>query len=114
MDQKVFPRTDTSACDAVKSRIASYCNANDTFCDSGSSLEVHLSYVQDNGTSAVDFIVKQVKSGSSSSSSASSNTSMSGGGTTTMTNVAASVTLQKALTSGFGLISLGLGFLFIL
>lgn len=58
----------------------SYCNANDTFCDSGSSIQVHISYVQDNGTNAADFVVKQVKGGLASSGSAGSgpSTNMAG------------------------------------
>lgn len=61
--RQVFPRRSTSKCAALAGRIVSYCNANDTFCDSGSSIQVHISYVQNNGTSAVNFIVKQAQSG---------------------------------------------------
>lgn len=97
----------------MKSRIASYCNANDTFCDSGSSLPVHLSYVQNNGTSAVNFIVQKVKSGSSSSTS--SNSSSSRGGGTVTTNAATSDLHWggRVFTVGLGVVSLGLGFLFV-
>lgn len=61
--RQVFPRRSTSKCAALAGRIVSYCNANDTFCDSGSSIQVHISYVENNGTSAVNFIVKQAQSG---------------------------------------------------
>ncbi|KAF3764319.1 family 5 carbohydrate esterase, partial [Cryphonectria parasitica EP155] len=59
----IFPREVPAGCDPVADRMVSYCNANDTYCDSGSSLDVHLSYVQDNGTSAVNFIVDQINAG---------------------------------------------------
>lgn len=42
--------------------MVSYCNSNDTFCDSGDSIAVHLSYVQNNGTAAMNFIMSQAKS----------------------------------------------------
>lgn len=49
--------------------MVSFCNSGDTFCDSGQNLTVHLSYVQDNGTSAVNFITEKVKAGAGSSNS---------------------------------------------
>lgn len=81
---QVFPRVDNAGCAAVASKMVSFCNANDTFCDSGQNLTVHLSYVQDNGTSAVNFITQKVKGGSGSSNSSGST---SGSGTVT-TNAA--------------------------
>ncbi|POS68808.1 cutinase [Diaporthe helianthi] len=65
----VFPRIDSSGCAPVASRMVSFCNSGDTFCDSGTNLTVHLSYVQDNGTSAINFITQKVKEGSGSSNS---------------------------------------------
>jgi acetylxylan esterase len=56
----VFPRNNTAACASTASITQSYCNANDTFCDSGSSLQVHLSYVQVFGTQAAQFITSKV------------------------------------------------------
>lgn len=63
--------------------MVSFCNSGDTFCDSGQNLTVHLSYVQDNGTSAVNFITQKVKGGAGSSSSSNSSASTSGSGTVT-------------------------------
>ncbi|KAI1849536.1 hypothetical protein JX265_013651 [Neoarthrinium moseri] len=54
-----FPRQDIASCGATD-RIASFCNAGDTFCDSGLSLQVHLSYVQTNGADATKFIISKV------------------------------------------------------
>ncbi|KAH6656132.1 cutinase [Truncatella angustata] len=56
-----FPRQDVAACGAVTSRIASFCNTDDTFCDSGNNLQVHLSYIQTNGPDASKFIISKVK-----------------------------------------------------
>ncbi|KAG8159911.1 hypothetical protein KVR01_010548 [Diaporthe batatas] len=67
-----FPRVDSSGCAPVASKMVSFCNADDTFCDSGNNITVHLSYVQDNGTSAVNFITEKVKGGSGSSNSSGS------------------------------------------
>lgn len=94
----MFPRTDSSGCAAVANKMVSFCNANDTFCDSGQNLTVHLSYVQDNGTSAVNFITEKVKAGSGSSNSSGSTT---GSGTVT-TNAASRMV---AAPRGFALLS---------
>lgn len=66
--------------------MVSFCNSGDTFCDSGQNLTVHLSYVQDNGTSAVNFITEKVKGGAGGSSNSSTG-STTGSGTVT-TNAA--------------------------
>jgi acetylxylan esterase len=56
----IFPRNNTTACSQYASITQSYCNANDTFCDSGSSIAVHISYVQVFGTQAAKFIEEKV------------------------------------------------------
>jgi acetylxylan esterase len=56
----VFPRNNTAACAPSAKITQSYCNANDEFCDSGASLEVHVSYVQVFGTAAAQFIQGRV------------------------------------------------------
>lgn len=103
-DVQVFPRVDNAGCAAVTNKMVSFCNANDTFCDSGQNLTVHLSYVQDNGTSAVNFITEKVKAGSgSSNSSGSTSGSGSGSGSGTVTTNAASRVL--AAPRGFALLA---------
>lgn len=91
----------------MTSRMVSYCNANDTFCDSGSSIEVHLSYVQDNGTSALNFVVSKVKGGASSGTGSSS----SGSGITS--GAAARDLAQRGEALGWvlGAISMGLAYM---
>lgn len=81
--------------------MVSFCNANDTFCDSGQNLTVHLSYVQDNGTSAVNFITEKVKAGSGSGGSSNSSGSTTGSGTVT-TNAASRM---LAAPRGFALLA---------
>ncbi|KAE9379787.1 carbohydrate esterase family 5 protein [Stipitochalara longipes BDJ] len=56
----IFPRNNTAACASTASITQSYCNSNDTFCDSGSSIPVHLSYVQVYGAQAAKFIEEKV------------------------------------------------------
>ena len=58
----IFPRNNTAACASMASITQSYCNSNDTFCDSGSSIPVHLSYVQVYGSQAAKFIEEKVAS----------------------------------------------------
>ncbi|KAK1621815.1 cutinase [Colletotrichum phormii] len=59
----IFPRTKTAGCDAVSSKMASFCNSGDPFCDSGADIQVHLSYVQSNGDAATKFIMSNVGGG---------------------------------------------------
>ncbi|OHX00006.1 carbohydrate esterase family 5 protein [Colletotrichum incanum] len=39
----VFPRQNTGGCDAVASKMVSFCNTGDPYCDRGRNLQVHLS-----------------------------------------------------------------------
>lgn len=78
--------------------MVSFCNSGDKFCDSGNNLTVHLSYVQDNGTSAVDFITQKVKGGAGISNSSAST---SGSGTVT-TNAASRAVAAPA---GFAMLA---------
>lgn len=57
----LFPRVNTAACGSSVAVMKSFCNDNDEFCDSGTSLQVHLSYVQAFGTEAAQFITSQVQ-----------------------------------------------------
>lgn len=84
--------------------MVSYCNSNDTFCDSGDSIAVHLSYVQDNGTAAMNFVVSQAKSDAGGASGG------NGNGNPTVTTSGAGVI--RALGNGMiALVALGLGLL---
>jgi acetylxylan esterase len=53
----IFHRNNTAACPS--SIMKSYCDFNDTFCDSGSSLPVHLGYVQEYGNVSAMWIVEK-------------------------------------------------------
>lgn len=81
--------------------MVSFCNSNDTFCDSGSSIQVHLSYVQDNGTAALDFVVGKAKAGAAPAVAA---RSMS------MSASAAGRVGAEAFSMVLGLLGVGLGF----
>lgn len=56
----VFPRQNAAACNSSAAITQSYCNADDKFCDSGNSIQVHISYVQVFGTQAAQFIAGKV------------------------------------------------------
>jgi acetylxylan esterase len=60
----VFPRVNTAACGPSAAITKSFCNDNDKFCDSGTSLKVHISYVLAFGTQAAQFITGQVQGNS--------------------------------------------------
>ncbi|KAH8897976.1 cutinase [Thozetella sp. PMI_491] len=61
----IFPRRNVAACNGLAARMVSFCNDQDTFCDSGpqnqTGIDVHISYVQTNGDAAVKFIVSKAK-----------------------------------------------------
>ncbi|PBP28530.1 acetylxylan esterase [Diplocarpon rosae] len=55
-----LPRLNTAACAGMAPITKSFCNDDDRFCDSGTSIPVHLAYVQGFGTQARDFVVARV------------------------------------------------------
>jgi hypothetical protein len=57
-----FPRSSTqlSVLAGFASRIAAWCDSNDTFCDSGNSLNVHLTYLNRYQTAAQNFVLGKV------------------------------------------------------
>ncbi|KAI6374790.1 hypothetical protein MCOR25_003054 [Pyricularia grisea] len=57
----VFPRKNVAGCGDMASRMVSYCDEDDLFCDSGKSLDVHVLYVQRYGDAAVKFILDKAK-----------------------------------------------------
>jgi acetylxylan esterase len=56
----IFPRNNTAACSSSAAITKSFCNADDKFCASGNSIQVHISYVQVFGKDAAQFIVGKV------------------------------------------------------
>jgi acetylxylan esterase len=56
----LFPRQNIAACGSSTKFTQSYCNSNDEFCDSGTSLEVHISYVTNFGAVAAQYIQQRV------------------------------------------------------
>ncbi|KAF7863205.1 hypothetical protein EAF04_007288 [Stromatinia cepivora] len=69
----LFPRKNIASCPADKT--VSYCDSRDTFCDSGMSVQVHLSYVKTYGTAAAKFITDKVSGQSTTSTSTGTSTS---------------------------------------
>ncbi|PQE31327.1 hypothetical protein CJF32_00001907 [Rutstroemia sp. NJR-2017a WRK4] len=61
----LFPRQNLAACPAAQT--VSFCDDNDEFCDSGNSLQVHLSYVTKYGTQAAKFVTDKVSGNASNS-----------------------------------------------
>lgn len=82
----IFKRNNTAACPS--SIMKSYCNFNDTFCDSGSSLVVHLSYVKVYGDVAAQWIVGKfvAENGTNATSGGGTHTSTSSGAGSTSTS----------------------------
>jgi len=75
----IFKRNNTAACPS--SIMKSYCNFNDTFCDGGSSLVVHLSYVNVYGDVAAQWIIGKFGANGASTTSGSGTTSSTSAGT---------------------------------
>jgi hypothetical protein len=57
-----FPRSSTqlNVLKGYASRIQAYCDSNDEFCDSGNSLQVHLTYLNRYQTQAQNFVLGKV------------------------------------------------------
>ncbi|CAN8103920.1 unnamed protein product [Discula destructiva] len=52
-----FPRQDNAACDPVADQLVSYCDYDDYYCDAGTSVQVHASYVERYHTESIDYIL---------------------------------------------------------
>ncbi|KAF7884104.1 uncharacterized protein EAF01_011527 [Botrytis porri] len=87
----LFARQNIAACPAEKT--VSYCDDQDEFCDSGTSLQVHLSYVTTYGTAAAKFITDKMAGESTSTSTSSTNE-------TTTANAESTESLTRAAATG--------------
>lgn len=69
----VFYRADASACNALGSRIRTYCDAGDPFCDLGPHFNAtaHTKYIENYGEEVAQFVVGQYKNGATVSGTAS-------------------------------------------
>lgn len=87
---QIFARNNVTACEPFASKMRSWCDANDLYCDSGNSSRVHGSYFNNTAylADATSFVISQfnqVDSGvkndnsTSNSTSNSTDTSTSGG-----------------------------------
>ncbi|KUJ06810.1 cutinase-domain-containing protein [Mollisia scopiformis] len=99
----IFPRNNTAtACASMEPLTQSYCNSDDRFCDSGTSIAVHLAYVQQFGTTATKFIIQKV--GGNATSTSSGNGTLTG----SSTNGTSSSAVPKSDANGFEGVSWGL------
>lgn len=73
----MFYRPDISHCEALGSRIRSYCDAGDPFCDLGEHFNgtAHKKYIQNYGDEVAKFVVDKYKNGATSSNGASATAS---------------------------------------
>lgn len=51
-----FPRLNNTACDPVADKMISYCDYNDEYCNSGTSIVIHASYLTRYTSDAYDFV----------------------------------------------------------
>ncbi|KAH7346865.1 cutinase [Rhexocercosporidium sp. MPI-PUGE-AT-0058] len=56
----IFPRTNAASCQGAQFT-QSYCDAGDSFCDSGINTAVHFGYVAEYGSQAAAFVVSKFK-----------------------------------------------------
>lgn len=57
---QIFPRMDFSACSDYDDVWQAYCDADDVYCDSGTSHSIHQGYVGEYGDTAADFVVSLI------------------------------------------------------
>ncbi|TFB05138.1 hypothetical protein CCMA1212_003151 [Trichoderma ghanense] len=71
----LFNRSSSSieVCKSYASRIISYCDTGDIYCDAGTNSTVHHMYIQRYGDEIVDFVVSQFEKSTSSGSSSGTN-----------------------------------------
>jgi len=58
--QGIIPHTTSQSCRAFASRIVSYCDTGDPFCDSGNNMGAHMGVVTQHYSEAKDFIIKKI------------------------------------------------------
>ncbi len=56
---QIFARQNASACGVYSSKMRSWCDTGDPFCDSGNLSKVHTSYFFNYTTDAVNFVVSK-------------------------------------------------------
>lgn len=76
----VLARTNTTVCDAYSGFIQSYCQANDFFCDSGNSTDIHLAEAKTFEDDVVQFVVGKWNNFTAKNGSSGSPTTSGGGG----------------------------------
>lgn len=64
-EQMFARRNVSSTCAAVLSKMVSYCDSGDTFCDSAGNtpqgIQIHIGYVQEYGKNATEFVLSKLK-----------------------------------------------------
>lgn len=82
----IFPRQNNSACDPYSSKMRSWCDTGDIYCDSGNNTKTHGTYFANYTMDAVNFIIEKFnetltgsESGSGSGSGSGSNGTDGGG-----------------------------------
>ena len=88
----IFNRTNTASC-LITDVTQSYCDSNDTFCDSGSSIPVHVGYVKEYGNQAANYIIGRLNG--SIAATAMNATGSSGNGSSTGPGAGASGVATK-------------------
>jgi acetylxylan esterase len=89
-----FPRTNVQEFGTLglTDKIQSYCDANDTYCDSGNSSIVHDSYVNEYGSQAASYCAKKLSGMGVSTGNSTGNGTSTGGSNSSATYTASSPT----------------------
>lgn len=91
---QVSPRSNTAALDTYGPIMQSYCDTGDKFCDSGSSLQVHLDEIKNHGPAAASFIVSKFKGSASAGTSGGNETATPTTGTSSPSITCQALVLQ--------------------
>lgn len=99
----IFWRHDISACEAMGSRIRSYCDSGDPYCSVGPEVDAstHVTYLQRHSSDVARFIIDQYSKGGASNESDITNPSPTPGSVTVSGSDRHSVAIMLVMTTAF-------------
>lgn len=97
----IFWRHDISACEAMRSRIRSYCDSGDPYCSVGPEVDptTHVTYLQRHNSDVARFVVDQYNNGGASNESDVANPSPTTGSVTVSESDRHSVAIMLVMTT---------------
>ncbi|KAG8158015.1 hypothetical protein KVR01_012287 [Diaporthe batatas] len=99
----IFARNNVTACEPYTSKMRSWCDSNDLYCDSGNSSRVHGSYFNNTAylNDATSFVISQFKEGGSGSSRDNSTSNSTDSSTSSGYSLRAGMGQSQMLSAAF-------------